>query len=67
MDYCVDKYPTELGYLKTGDLFMFKGEKYRSGYSTGSNSVWCLNLENHKNRLLDIDSDVYKIREINND
>lgn len=51
----------KLGYLYRGDIFYFKGEKYKI-CSVSSNkivdTVCCRNLDKNKNKWFDVDDEV---------
>lgn len=55
---------TTIGFLRTGDLFLFEGIKYRVGHLIeGTNGyVACVNVETRKVKRFYIDTDVEQVR-----
>ena len=51
---------TQIGFLRTGDIFYFEGSKYKAGHVIdGTNGyVSCTNIETRKTKRLHIDLDV---------
>lgn len=51
---------TRIGFLRTGDVFIFEGDKYKVGHVIdGTNGyVSCTNMETNKVKRLHIDLDV---------
>lgn len=51
---------TQIGFLRTGDIFTFEGHKYKVGHVIdGTNGyVACTDIKTHKVKRLHIDLDV---------
>ena len=51
---------TQIGFLRTGDIFVFQGNRYKVGHVINGTDgyVACTNIETHKVKRLHIDLDV---------
>ena len=51
---------TQIGFLRTGDIFTYKGHKYKTGHVINDTDgyVACMDIDTHRVKRLHIDLDV---------